>query len=249
MNLKNISFKHKSFKHQGYLWLAGTCLVLLAAGWLFCSLVLLPQWAAKNRAAGELQAERAKVATVERFQQAHPDPEQYLKELDQETAHLDEVLPAKENLGEAIAFVENTAKDSGVVFGALSTEKRVYEGGWTATRLIFKAGGSYADLVEFARRLDNGPRFMAVRAVDFYDRVLMPKAFVDHPVQLKAYVKKEIMPKVGGMVKEYFDRGIETKPTFVVMKVYLEVATKGKLPGAETAPAVKQAANKTPAKS
>ncbi|HMM21364.1 MAG TPA: type 4a pilus biogenesis protein PilO [Selenomonadales bacterium] len=232
MTTANLSFR----PYIGYLWLAGTCAACLVIGYLFYDLLISPQLLHKQEITNHLQLETERVATIERFSAAHPDLRQYLQELDSEIVRVNTLLPDRPNMGEAVAFLEDTAKETGVVFGALTTEKSVFQNGCTQTRIVFKAGGGYNDLLEFARRLDDGPRFMAVRAIEFHDRVMLNREILDQGA-VQEFVEKEFKNSGGLLLQPMVDRGLLRKPNLIVMNVYLIVATEGQMPGAEAAPA------------
>lgn len=179
-----------------------------------------------------MQLESARVAEVERFILAHPDYLQYLADLDAELVRVDTLLPDKANMGEAVAFLEDTSKATGVVFGSFATEQSVYKNGWTETGVVFKILGNFNDLLEFAYRLDDGPRFMAVRAVEFNHRIMQGQLVGDNAT-IQTMLERELTNQFGVLVRPVLDRGLLTKPSVMVMDVHLVVVTQGRLPGAE----------------
>jgi Tfp pilus assembly protein PilO len=240
-----MNFANLSFKNAGYVWLAGTLLVCLMIIYLFYDFILTPQLAQKEQLNNQLQLEKNRVAVVEQFAATHPDREGYLRELDAEVVRVNKLLPDRANMGETVDFLEGTAKTTNVVFGALTTEKSVYKNGWTESRIGFKVLGAYTDLLEFTRQLDNGPRFMAVRGVEFHDRVMLNQQLWGQE-EVQKMVEKELSSKVNILVKPIIERGLLNKQSLVIMNVYLMVATQGRLPEAENAPAAPQ---QVPAKS
>ncbi|MBP2653900.1 MAG: Pilus assembly protein, PilO [Firmicutes bacterium] len=222
MKIANISFKR-----NGYVWLAGTMAVCVVMMILFYNLILDLQLEQREQAKNQLQMANAKLAAVEKFAAIHPDTQEYLRGLDAEVARLDKLLPDRLNMGETLAFLEDTAKETGVVCGALATEKSVFKNGWTETGMVFKVLGSYSDLMKYTRRLESGPRFMTVKAVEFHDRNML-----DNEV-LQRGLDKALSNKAGAMVKMVSERGLLTKESLVVMNVYLMVASEGRLTDAE----------------
>lgn len=227
--MKNIDM---SFKHLGYIWLAGTFAICLAIGYIFYDFILVPQQERKAQFSNQLQVERSRVAQVEQFALAHPDTQQYLLDLDKEMHRVGNLLPEQANMGEAVAFFERTAEATGVAFGALSTEKVVAKNGWTEIRVVFKALGAYHDLLEYAKRLEAGPRFMAVRAVEFHNRLMLNRDLLDQAA-IQELVEKELTSKRGVLLKPVVERGLLAKQNLMVMNVYLIVVSHGQLPDAE----------------
>lgn len=240
-----MNFANVSFKNIGYVWLAGTLLVCLMIVYLFYDFILTPQLAQKEQLSNQLQLEKNRVALIEQFAMDHSDREEYLRGLDAEVTRVNKLLPDRANMGETVDFLENTAKATNVVFGALTTEKSVYKNGWTESRMVFKVLGAYPDLLEFNRQLDNGPRFMAVRGVEFHDRIMLnPQTYSQE--EFEKMVEKELSGKANMVVKPIIERGLLSKQNLVIMNVYLMVPTQGRLPEAENAPAAPQ---QVPAKS
>ena len=196
----------------------------------------------KEELANNLQMEKNRVATIEQFADSHPNREEYLRSLDAEVVRVSNLLPDKANIGETISFIEKTAKNTHVVFGALATEKGAYKNGWSESRLTFKVLGGYNDLLEFTRQLDSGPRFMAVRAVEFHDRIILSKMKWKQS-DIEKMVEKELSTKSTMLVRPIIDRGLLSKQNLVIMNVYLMVASNGRLPDIEggATPAAKQA--------
>ncbi|MDR3588888.1 MAG: type 4a pilus biogenesis protein PilO [Negativicutes bacterium] len=223
-----------SFKHIGYLWLVGTCAAGLLLAFVFYDFMLSPQLESKVQLDNQIRVEKSRVTVVEAFAAAHPDTQQYLQELDREIVRVNTLLPERANTGETIAFLEDTAKATGVVFGAFSTDKSIFKNGFTETRVVFKVGGSYQDLLEYARRLDAGPRFMAVQAVEFHDRFMLNRQVLDVG-GIQALLEKEFSSKGGLLGPTIVERGLLGKANLMVMNVYLTVVTQGRLPGAEAA--------------
>jgi len=239
-----------SFKNIGYVWLAGTVLVCLTILYLFYDIILTPQLAQKEDINNQLQLTKGKVLVVENFNTAHPDTSEYLEELDAELVRVNTLLPDTANMGQTLDFLEETAKTTKVVIGALTTEKSVYKNaGWTETRVVFKVVGGYSELLTFVRQLDDGPRFMAVRGVEFHDRTIL-NLDIQNREEVEQVLEKEVSSKGNILVKPLIERGLFEKPNLVVMNVYLMVATQGRLPDAEDEPAppAAPAAPKTPAK-
>ena len=222
-----------SFKSNGYVWLAGTMVVCLAIIVLFYDLILTFQLAKKEQVAAQLWLTKGKVAQVERFAAEHPDMERYLRNLDAEVIRVNKLLPERANVGETVAFLEDTAKASGVVCGAITTEKSVFKNGWTESRLVFKVLGDYLDLVEFTRKLEAAPRFMAVRAVEFHDRVMLRQKFWGRE-EIEQLVEKDLSGKASSLVKPVIERGLLNKQSLVVMNVYLMVASEGCQPDVQS---------------
>lgn len=227
-----MNFANVSFKNAGYTWTAGTVLACLLIVYGFYSLILTPQLDQKMELTNQLQMEKARVATIEQFADNHPNREEYLRSLDAEVVRVSNLLPDKANLGETISFIESTAKNTHVVFGALTTEKGAYKNGWSESRLAFKVLGGYNDLLEFTRQLDSGPRFMAVRAVEFHDRIILSQMKWKQS-DIEKMVEKELSTKSTMLVRPIIERGLLSKQNLVIMNVYLMVASNGRLPDIE----------------
>ena len=222
-----------SFKNNGYSWLALVLVFYAVLGFAYYCYVFTPQLAAKEKANNELLQEKKKVMAVENFALAHPDIPGYLASLDKELVRVEKLLPDNPNMGETIALLEDTAKNTGVVFGAFKTDKKVYNNrGWTETLVTFKVGGYYPDLLEFTRRLDNAPRLMVVRSVAFDHKVLVNTGFFGR-ADVQAAMEKEFGNDTGLLRTILIERGLLSKPTLVVMQVQMTIATRGQLPDAE----------------
>ncbi|MBP2651986.1 MAG: Pilus assembly protein, PilO [Firmicutes bacterium] len=218
-----------SCKNAGYVWLGATVAICLIMTYVVYADVLTLQLERKETIANQLASDKSRVAAVEQFAAEHPDLDSYLQQMDTEVIRVNKLLPDRANMGETLVFLEDSARNTGVACGALTTEKSVYKNGWTESRLVFKVLGAYSDLLEFAQCLDNGPRFMAVQAIEFHDR-LMPKQLIGDEATRQKKLEQELSGKADILVKPILERGLLNKPSLVVMNVYLMVATEGRLP-------------------
>lgn len=226
-----------SFRHPGYIWLAGVSAFCIICTFFYVQYLLKPQLALKEELDNRLQVETARVRVVEKFSADHPDTFGYLQELDKEIVRVNSLLPEKLDLGGVISFLEKTAVDTSTVVGAFATDKSVYnQGGWTETRMTFKVGGNYADLFEFAKRIDHGSRLMIVEAVEFEKRVFLSKQPVDRK-KLADALNRDALSGAGFLLTPILDRNLLSKPSLIIMKVSMIVVTKGQLTGAEAPPA------------
>lgn len=231
MKITNITFKN-----TGYLWLAGTLTTIILAGFIYYFFILTPQLDYKAQVSSQLQMENSQLAGVEDFSAAHPNPQQYLRSLDQEIVRVDTLLPDRANMGQALAFLETTAEATGTVLARFSTDKSEYNSaGWTETKVAFRVVGSYNDLLAFARLMDSGPRFMAVDEVDFDHRIILNRVELDLP-GIQDMVEKYYTGDVGVVVKPIVDRGLLRKQSLMSMNLNIKIITQGKLPDVDTIP-------------
>lgn len=153
--LRSVSIKY---------WLILYGVLLLAAGMLLSSLVLFPQEARILDLERQLSAERQKVAVVENFILAHPDPELYLQEMQRTQAKNELMLPENLDVSKFIAQLEKDTRTSKVRLLSVKPSAAAEKVGYREMPVEVVVEGSFYSVMSFLKLLEDGDRFCSPAA-------------------------------------------------------------------------------------
>lgn len=133
--------------------------LLLAIGTLLSSYVLYPQESRGLELERQLAAERQKLAAVESFMLAHPEPEAYLQEMQRSQAKNELMLPVNLDVSKFIAQLEKDSKAAGVKLLSVKPSAAVEKAGYREMPMELMLEGTFYSIMSFLKRLEDGERF------------------------------------------------------------------------------------------
>lgn len=131
-------------------------------GWLAFWLAILPQWARLGQARAQYHQEAQQVRAVEAFVRNHPDQSGHLAALARQQAALNRALPDSAAVSDYLAQLEAAASISGVRLTHVKPALPADKGGYKETRLEVAVNGSFFQLLNFVKMLDDGPRLSTI---------------------------------------------------------------------------------------
>lgn len=155
-----MKFSLASLQEKHKIGLFAASLVVIA--WLFYSYVLLPQNLRIAELKVQCQAGGQQVQLIEAYAAAHPDIEHYLNELDGKIGQVSKILPDNNNIRDFLVQAEQAAKESSVRLSQIKPGQAVNKNGYREIPVEIAVKGSYFQILEFANKLENGPRFNTI---------------------------------------------------------------------------------------
>ncbi len=110
----------------------------------------------------QYQAELQQIKTIEAYVQKHPDPDWYLQELKSKVARVDAKLPNQPEIGEFLKETEQLARQSGINVAGIQPLATRNKDGYREILIELKVSGTYLNLLEFMKQLEDGRRFNSV---------------------------------------------------------------------------------------
>ena len=133
--------------------------------YLLYDVVLSPQWARMDELTAQQNTELQKVKLVEGFVLAHPNPEQYLLELDNKMMQLDKAFPENPEMSSFLVESQQLAQEGGVQLGYLKAGNIDNKTGYQQLDVELAITGDYLHIMDFLNRLENGSRFINVTTI------------------------------------------------------------------------------------
>ena len=131
----------------------------------------------------QYQTELQQIKTVEAYVQRHPDPEQHLRELNLKVERIDAKLPNQPEIGGFLKETEQLAKQSGIAVAGIKPLATRNKDGYREILIEFKVSGTYVNLLEFMKKLEDARRFNSVVNVNIQAK----EEKLDTKIQLAIY--------------------------------------------------------------
>ena len=131
----------------------------------------------------QYQTELQQIKTVEAYVQRHPDPEQHLRELNLKVERIDAKLPNQPEIGGFLKETEQLAKQSGIAVAWIKPLATRNKDGYREILIEFKVSGTYVNLLEFMKKLEDARRFNSVVNVNIQAK----EEKLDTKIQLAIY--------------------------------------------------------------
>lgn len=145
--------------------IALTIVGLVAAIYLFYTFIFVPQSAQIEQLSTQCQQEQQKVSLIEAFQKAHPDMDQFLKQLDQEKIMADTKLPDDTDMRGFLVQGETAAKEANLPLLSVKYEKVVNQKGYREIPVNMKITGDYFKTLNFIKNMEQSPRFNSIKKI------------------------------------------------------------------------------------
>lgn len=157
----NIELEKLEEKHI----IALTGIGLLVVIYLFYTFIFVPQTAGIEQLTIQRQQEQQKVRQVEAFEAAHPNTEEYLKELDNKKLTADTMLPDDADMKSFLVQAEAASMGGKlpllrVKYGAIVNQK-----GFREIPVDMAVSGDYFQTLNFIKNMEQSPRFNSIKKI------------------------------------------------------------------------------------
>lgn len=132
--------------------------------YLFYDFVLSPQWAQLDELTAKYQSEQQQVKVIEDFVLAHPNPEQYVTELDNKIIQVGNKFPDNPDISSFLLQIEQLSRACGVQLNYLKPTKivNIDKQGFREYEVEFSISGTFAQNMSFLSKTENGLRFINI---------------------------------------------------------------------------------------
>ena len=179
MIMNVVAWNKIQIKHKIGLFGLGAVLVT----YLVYTFLLLPEWTRCDEVTAQYNTELQQVKVIQAFAQAHPNPEQYLLELDRKIMQVDKMLPENPEISSFLVQVEQLAQECGVQLNYLRPTKTVNKEGYREMEVEFSINGSFPQIMNFLSKTENGLRFISVTNIG----IQLGKNGLDSKMSAKIY--------------------------------------------------------------
>lgn len=135
---------------------------MIAATWLVYSSLLLPQRDSIDQLTMQLYTERQQVKFIEEFLLIHPNPEQYVLELDKNLMQINRILPDDPESSSFVMQVEELSKEWSMELNYLKPTKIMNKDGYREYEVEISLIGGFIESMQFIKKLENNSRFTNV---------------------------------------------------------------------------------------
>lgn len=159
--MNSVSWGKMKITHKVSLFL----LLAFSISYLFYEFLLVPQRIHRDELAAQYRLERQQVQAVEAFALAHPNTDEYLKELDQKITQADMQLPNTPDISRFLLDIEQLSRDCGVQMGYLKPGKITNKEGYREIDVEFSVNGNFIQVMNFLNKAENGSRFINMNSI------------------------------------------------------------------------------------
>lgn len=135
---------------------------MLAATWLAYSCVLLPQWGEIDKLSAQYILERQHIKVIEDFLLVHPNPEQYILELDKKLLNVSTMLPDNPEISSLLKYIEELSHKCDVHLSYVKPIKVINKEGYQEYELELLLQGNFMQSMLFLNQFENNSRFTNV---------------------------------------------------------------------------------------
>ncbi len=140
-------------------------LSMLGIIYLFYSFLLVPEWARIDELETNYNLERQQLQIVESFVLAHPNPEEYLSELDQKIIKSNKMLPDTPDVSNFLLQAEQLATECGLQLNYLKPGKIDAKQGYSEISVEFSVNGNFAGIMNFLHKTESLSRFISITTI------------------------------------------------------------------------------------
>ncbi len=156
---------------------------MIAVTWLVYLSLLLPQWDRIDQLTTQFDKEYQQVKVIEDFLLIHPNPEQYILELDQKLMQIDRILPDNPESSSFIVQVEELSKECGIQLNYLKPTKIMNKDGYREYEIELSLIGGFIESMQFIKKIEYKSRFTNVITI-----VMLPnKNSLETKLSVKIY--------------------------------------------------------------
>jgi len=176
--MKSFSWEKLSNKEK----ISVFAIVVIFCAYLLYKFVLESQYDHINDLTAQYANEQHKVKVIEDFLVVHPNPEQYLLELDNKIVQVNNLFPDTPEISGLLGQFEQLSRDCGVQLNYLKPTKSTNnaQGAYRELEIELSIKGPFADSMNFLNKLEHGSRFVNVSsiAMELHKNVLESKITV-----------------------------------------------------------------------
>lgn len=155
------SWDKMPIKHK----LSVAIITMIAITWFVYSFLLQPQRDQINQLTAQHHTERQQVKVIEDFLLVHPNPEQYIVELDKKLLHIDTILPDNPEISTFLLQVEELSRECGLQLNYLKPIKTNNKEGYREYEIEISLIGGFMQSMDFFNKFENQSRFTNVTAI------------------------------------------------------------------------------------
>lgn len=154
------------FKHKAVLVL----IVILLAAWAVTSSVFLPQREELAALDEQHMLERQQIQIIRAYALDHPDVDSHLADLDKRWALVSKALPDNAGISDYLIELETAANQSGVALVQVQPKQPVEKAGYQETQLEVLIRGSFFQVLNFVKKMEEGPRFSVITNITVHSQ-------------------------------------------------------------------------------
>lgn len=133
---------------------------------LFYIFLLVPKWALIDELKNQSTIEEQQVNMIESFVKTHPNPEEYLVEMDNKILDANKMLPDTPDLSSFLLQIEQLSTECGLKLAYLKPGKVENKQGYREIAIEFSVKGNFAGIMKFLYKTESLPRFISITAIN-----------------------------------------------------------------------------------
>lgn len=133
---------------------------------LFYIFLLVPKWALIDELKNQSTIEEQQVNMIESFVKSHPNPEEYLVEMDNKILDANKMLPDTPDLSSFLLQIEQLSTECGLKLAYLKPGKVENKQGYREIAIEFSVKGNFAGIMKFLYKTESLPRFISITAIN-----------------------------------------------------------------------------------
>lgn len=133
---------------------------------LFYIFLLVPKWALIDELKNQSTIEEQQVNMIESFVKTHPNPEEYLVEMDSKILDANKMLPDTPDLSSFLLQIEQLSTECGLKLAYLKPGKVENKQGYREIAIEFSVKGNFAGIMKFLYKTESLPRFISITAIN-----------------------------------------------------------------------------------
>lgn len=158
-------------------------ITMIATTWFFYSFLLQPQRDQIDQLTAQYHTERQQVKVIEDFLLVHPNPEQYIVELDKKLLYVDTMLPDNPEISTFLLQVEELSRECGLQLNYLKPIKTTNKESYREYEIEISLIGSFIQSMNFLNKFENKSRFTNVTTI----AMLTNKDRLETKISVKIY--------------------------------------------------------------
>jgi Tfp pilus assembly protein PilO len=177
--MASFSWDKTPIKHKLFLFIIS----IVAISWAIYSFLLLPQWSEFDQLTAQYVTERQQIKVIEDFLLVHPNPEQYVVDLDHKLLYVDSLLPDNPEISSLLIQVEQLSRECGVQLGYVKPTMVTNKEGYREFEIEILLNGSFIQSMNFLNKFENNSRFTNVTTI----AMLAGKNGLESKISAKVY--------------------------------------------------------------
>lgn len=156
--MTSFSWDKMRIKHK----LSLAIITIIATSWFVYLLLFQPQIDQIEQLRTQYHIERQQVKIIEDFLLVHPNPEQYIVELDKKLLHIDTMLPDNPEISTFLVHTEQLARECGLQLNYLKPLKIINKESHREYEMEISLIGNFNQAMNFLNKFEKKSRFVNV---------------------------------------------------------------------------------------